>query len=272
MLLGLGQLVQIEQRARHAIEQLDLRLVVQAVGAAADRTGFRVGRDGIHVVLSLVIVVTESRQRRDRQGRERPVDGTVHLDSREIVLRGQLVQLGLPLRVGEVDVRLRSLQALAAELVESGRDELLVGGDGIALLDDQIGNGGPETRPSRWAAPKPDRRRLRWLPVRRDRQCRLSVCASAAPLATLLPTRHASTHARPVRCLGLLVVADLIVGILSPINGAPQPRSDRPSPAAPRHKFRLKSGTFSVCRYEQVSIMARRPKPDTKSLVLLTVL
>ena len=68
LLLGLGQLVQIEQRARHAIEQLDLRFVVQPVGAAADRTGFRVGRDGIHVVLSLVIVVTESRQRRDREG------------------------------------------------------------------------------------------------------------------------------------------------------------------------------------------------------------
>ena len=74
------QLVQIEQRARHAVEQLDLLRVVQAVRSTADRARLGVGRHGIRVVVGFVIVVAEARQRRDRERRERSVDGTI--DSR----------------------------------------------------------------------------------------------------------------------------------------------------------------------------------------------
>ena len=260
LLLGLGQLVHVEQRARHAIEQLDLRFVVQPVGAAADGTGFRVGRDGIHVVVGFVIVVTESRQRRDREGRERPVDGTVHLDSGEIVLRGELVQLGLPLRVGEVDVRLGSLQALGAELVESGRDELLVGGHGIAFLDDQIGNG--VRRLDRVGGRRGNRSGGGCVGCRCDGidsvDFGLRECCSARDAAA----KEVREHPCAPRAMSWLA------GRCRPHRQHSIPKKWRAaaaigpsSPAAPRHKFRLKSGTFSVCRYEQVSIMARRRNP-----------
>ena len=66
-----------------------------------------VGSDGVHVVVGLVIVVAEARQRGDGERRERPVDGAIDLDRGEIVLGGQLVLLRLPMRVGEARCRLR---------------------------------------------------------------------------------------------------------------------------------------------------------------------
>ncbi len=239
--LGFGDLVQVEQRARHAIEQRDLLLVVQPVGAATDRARFGVSRHGVHVVLGLAIVVAEIRQRRDRERSERSVDGTINFDCREVVLGCLLVFLRLPLRIREIDVSFRdwpsscgrtrrcwSRRAARWWRCGSGSASTKSGG----CVGDR-GLAGRRSRRSRRRRPS-----ARGQPGSRSRRTR----------ATRAPIRA------PCDASSWLVVTGLIAGILSPKLVS---RRSRSLHAAQRHESRPTSGTFSLYRSRQMSIMAR---------------
>ena len=138
--LGLAELIELEQRARHAVEQLDLLRVVQAVSAPAHGARFPICRDGARVVIGLVIIVAEARQRADRERRERSVDRTICLDSREIGFCRFVEVLFLALCVREIELRFGRLQAARPVLRDVALEHPLTRCDGIdGLRRNEIG-------------------------------------------------------------------------------------------------------------------------------------
>jgi hypothetical protein len=117
-------------------------VLCRPVRAPAHGARLGIRRDGVRVVLSLVVTVAEVRQRSDRERRERPVDRAIHLDGREIALGSFVEVLRRALCVGEVEVGLGNLQAPGAVLGGVALEELLAGFDGIHRRGgDEVGRG-----------------------------------------------------------------------------------------------------------------------------------